>query len=349
MKDRNIVIKNIYHMLSYSYTILQQDVYKDIALEKFDNIYGLLASILSKGISYQLKQGLYKEYINKEESIPVIRGKILISGTIRNKLARKQLVDCEFDELSENNIFNQILKSTSKLLIKELSNNDKELKDELRKEMFFFSNIDEVDLRQIRFDRIIFHKHNQNYRMLIGICRLIVEGLLLSEEDGDHHLASFIYEKDMCDLYERFLREYFSKEFPELSVNARQISWSLDDDNKEMLPKMQTDITIEKGNNVLIIDAKYYQSNTQVIYDKHSIVSGNLYQIFTYVKNREYNFGDKEHKVSGMLLYAKTDEEIQPNAVYHMHGNQIEVKTIDLNMEFKYIKEQLNKIVQDYF
>ena len=336
-------------MLSYSYTILQQDVYKDIALEKFDNIYGLLASILSKGISYQLKQGLYKEYINKEESIPVIRGKILISGTIRNKLARKQLVDCEFDELSENNIFNQILKSTSKLLIKELSNNDKELKDELRKEMFFFSNIDEVDLRQIRFDRIIFHKHNQNYRMLIGICRLIVEGLLLSEEDGDHHLASFIYEKDMCDLYERFLREYFSKEFPELSVNARQISWSLDDDNKEMLPKMQTDITIEKGNNVLIIDAKYYQSNTQVIYDKHSIVSGNLYQIFTYVKNREYNFGDKEHKVSGMLLYAKTDEEIQPNAVYHMHGNQIEVKTIDLNMEFKYIKEQLNKIVQDYF
>ena len=336
-------------MLSYSYTILQQDVYKDIALEKFDNIYGLLASILSKGISYQLKQGLYKEYINKEESIPVIRGKILISGTIRNKLARKQLVDCEFDELSENNIFNQILKSTSKLLIKELSNNDKELKDELRKEMFFFSNIDEVDLRQIRFDRIIFHKHNQNYRMLIGICRLIVEGLLLSEEDGDHHLASFIYEKDMCDLYERFLREYFSKEFPELSVNARQISWYLDDDNKEMLPKMQTDITIEKGNNVLIIDAKYYQSNTQVIYDKHSIVSGNLYQIFTYVKNREYNFGDKEHKVSGMLLYAKTDEEIQPNAVYHMHGNQIEVKTIDLNMEFKYIKEQLNKIVQDYF
>ena len=86
-----------------------------------------------------------------------------------------------------------------------------------------------------------------------------------------------------------------------------------------------------------------------MIYDKHSIVSGNLYQIFTYVKNREYNFGDKEHKVSGMLLYAKTDEEIQPNAVYHMHGNQIEVKTIDLNMEFKYIKEQLNKIVQDYF
>ena len=349
MKYGKILIKNIYHMLSYSFSILKQDVYEDMALEEFDNICGLLGTILSKGISYQLKQGLYKEYVGREEDVSVVRGKILLAGTIEKRISRKQLVDCSFDELSENNVFNQILKSTSKLLIKELSDNDRELKDELRKRMLFFGEIDEIDIRQVRFDRIVFHKHNQNYRMLIGICQLIAECLLLSEENGEYHLASFIDGQKMHVLFERFLREYFTKEFPELAVSSSQIAWSLDDDNTKMLPKMQTDIMIEKGNDILIIDAKCYQSNTQVNFDKHSIISGNLYQIFSYVKNKEYSFNDPNHKVSGMLLYAKTDEDIQPNAVYQMHGNQIEVKTLDLNMDFALIKEQLNTIVDCYF
>lgn len=44
----------------------------------------------------------------------------------------------------------------------------------------------------------------------------------------------------------------------------------------------------------------------------------NLYQIFTYVKNKETEFGDEPHQVSGMLLYAATDEVIQPDNVYQI-------------------------------
>ena len=61
---------------------------------------------------------------------------------------------------------------------------------------------------------------------------------------------------------------------------------------------------------VLIIDAKYYTHTTQRQYDVHTLHSGNLYQIFTYVKNKDTEFGDKPHTVSGMLLYAATDEAI---------------------------------------
>lgn len=75
----------------------------------------------------------------------------------------------------------------------------------------------------------------------------------------------------------------------------------------------------------------------------------NMYQIFTYVKNRDYEFGDEEHKVSGMLLYAKTEEEIQPNNTYQMHGNQITVRTLDLNLPFSEIAEQLNEIAESHF
>lgn len=53
--------------------------------------------------------------------------------------------------------------------------------------------------------------------------------------------------------------------------------------------------------------------------------------------------------MSGMLLYAKTDETIQPDNSYIMSGNRISVKTLDLNVPFEKIKEQLDSIVKQEF
>ena len=50
-----------------------------------------------------------------------------------------------------------------------------------------------------------------------------------------------------------------------------------------------------------------------------------------------------------MLLYAKTDEEIQQDNVYQMHGNQISVRTLDLNKPFSDIAKQLNTIAETHF
>ena len=63
-KDKSILINNIYHMLSYAFQILKQENYEDVAVESFDEMYDLFAAILAKGIGIQLKQGLYREYMN---------------------------------------------------------------------------------------------------------------------------------------------------------------------------------------------------------------------------------------------------------------------------------------------
>ena len=86
---------------------------------------------------------------------------------------------------------------------------------------------------------------------------------------------------------------------------------------------MQSDIHLQKENKVLIIDAKYYSHIMQTQFDKHTIHSGNLYQIFTYVKNEDYSFKDEPYEVAGIILYAKTEEEIQPDNNFMMHGNGI--------------------------
>jgi 5-methylcytosine-specific restriction enzyme subunit McrC len=277
-----------------------------------------------------------------------MRGKINMSGTIKNRLEHKQLLTCEYDELSENNQLNQILKSTVLLLLK----NEKVKsvhKDDLKKEMLYFSNVDILELQSVKWSNIRFQRNNQTYCMLICICQLIVEGMLITTDKGDCKLASFVDEQRMCRLYEKFILEYYTQKFPKLSVTASQIPWALDDGVGTMLPVMQSDITLQKGNTILIIDAKYYSRTTQAKFSKHTFHSNNLYQIFTYVKNRDYSFGETKHRVLGMLLYAKTDEEIQPDNVYQMHGNQITVRTLDLYKDFSLIAKQLDEIAKEHF
>lgn len=50
-----------------------------------------------------------------------------------------------------------------------------------------------------------------------------------------------------------------------------------------------------------------------------------------------------------MLLYAKTDESVIPDNRYRMSGNEIAVRTLDLNCDFSEIVAQLNRIVAEYF
>ena len=112
---------------------------------------------------------------------------------------------------------------------------------------------------------------------------------------------------------------------------------------------MQSDIMLTYKEKILIIDAKYYSHTTQTQYGTKKLHSGNLYQIFTYVKNKEYELADCPHEVSGMLLYAKTDEEIIPNNQYLMSGNKISVRTLDLDCDFTEIAAQLNRIAEEHF
>ena len=340
-----IRIQNIYYMLAYAFQVLNEQGYRNIATEDFDNTAELCAAILIRGTSIQIKRGLGKEYIPQTEALSSLRGKIDITESIKTQaLQRKQLV-CSYDEFSVNSYMNRIIKSTMQLLLR--VDITKARKKELRKLLVFFDDVDVIDLYSVNWN-MQYNRNNQTYRMLISICYLVVKGLRQTQSDGTTKLMDFLDEQRMHRLYEKFILEYYRREYPQITANASQIPWQLDDDMNAMLPVMQTDIMLSHGDKTLIIDAKYYAHSTQIQYDKHTLHSGNMYQIFTYVKNKEVELADRPHEVSGMLLYAKTDEDIYPENEYRMSGNKIEVRTLDLDGDFTKIRSQLDEIVKKY-
>lgn len=79
-------------MLSYAFGNLHEIDYQNVDKESFDNLDNLFAAILAKGISKQLKQGLYHEYVACHDNLPTVRGKIDMVETVRNQLACRKLV-----------------------------------------------------------------------------------------------------------------------------------------------------------------------------------------------------------------------------------------------------------------
>lgn len=341
-----IPVKNIYYMLSYAFQTLKDQKIREVDLESFDNVQKLCAEILIKAVNVQIKRGLGREYIPLTETMSSVKGKINVSESIKNQsIIRRQMV-CSYDDFSINTQLNQIIKTTLVQLLR--ADILAAQKKDIRKLIVFFDGVDELPVHLINWN-FQYSRNNQSYQLIIAVCYLVIKGLLQTQSDGTTKMMDFLDEQRMSRLYEKFILEYFRKHFPQLSASASQIAWQLDSENDGMLPVMKSDIMLQQKQTVLIIDAKYYSRNMQEQFGKQSYHSGNLYQIFTYVKNKEYELQGEAHSVSGMLLYAKTDEAIQPDSEYVMSGNRIAVKTLDLNQSFPEISKALDIIVETYF
>ncbi len=331
-------------MLSYAYQVLNQNGYKHIETESFENIADMFAAIIQRGIEIQLKKYLNREYITETSELSTLRGKIEINDSINQISFLKNKLVFSYDLFSIDSYMNRILKSVMLLLIK--SDISSKQKQGLKSLLIYFSNVQVLDLHHINW-KIRYNQNTQGYQMLMGICYLLVQGLLQTQTNGSSKLMDFLDEQRMSHLYEKFVLEYYRKHFPELNASSSYVEWAADGE-LQYLPAMKTDITLtdKKQNKILIIDTKFYTHSMQYQFDKYSYHSGNMYQILSYVKNKEAHVSGK---VSGILLYAKTDESVTPNQRFKILGNTFCVKTLDLNNEFSNLKSELDAIIIDFF
>lgn len=336
-------------MLSYAFRVLKENNYKYIESEKFDNIYDLMAEILYKGTSQQLKQGLKKDYIERNDDLSIIKGRIRFNKSISLFVQKKKLINCEYDMYSEDTFMNQIIKTTLINLIGEELINFRRRK-QLKEIMPYLDNVSLIDLSSIEWKKIQFNRNNQNYKMLITICYFIFKNYLLTESSGKYKALMFSDEQ-MNLVFQNFILNYY-KDYIRINkidgrVEARRIKNTIDESKEnygiEFLPEMQSDIMIDVNDKTLIIDTKYYNSILSTNFEKKRLHSSNIYQIHDYVMHESYI---NKNEVSGMLLYAKTDEEISPSEKGYDKSlrHWFYVETVDLNVDFPDIKIQLNKI-----
>jgi len=341
-----IPIENIYFLLCYAWNRFDEGEMADMASIDFKNGLDLLACVLYRGASRLLRKGLDRGYVEREETLGFIHGRIDLNYTVLHGLHRKGRARCRFDELIHDVLHNQILKSTIRRLLY-AENLDGSIKEKLRGIYRRLSGIREIRLNPAVFSRVDIHKNNRYYRFLLHVCELIVAYTIPDEHSGTYRFIDFLRdEKLMWRIFQQFVFNFLVKEQSTYNVEAECLKWPAEPihpgrkEDLKFLPAMYTDISLRSSRRTLIIDTKYYVDalKESKYGGKPKVSAANLYQIHTYLSSLEIK-DYPDNNAEGLLLYPANGYEV--DLAWNIRGHTIRVRTLNLGLHWRSIRKNL--------
>ena len=339
-----IPIENIYYLLCYAWDKLAEKDVVDVDAVDSASLADLFARVLISGTKHLLKRGFDRGYVPQHEWTPRPRGRIDFQQFARRGRTVAARLPCSFDDLSYDVLHNQILKATMVGLLRTvgLAAESAEGLSHLRR---LFSEIRDIELTGRVFRRVQLHRNNQFYDFLMRVCELVYWNSLATETRGTAKFMDFVRdEKQMASLYESFVRNFYKKEAREYRVGRENIAWkwhAVDDTSASLLPRMQTDISLESADRKIIIECKFTPEATQHHYEADKLRSSHLYQIHAYLNNLEP--GPLTDTCEVVLLYPTVHDTM--SATYSERGRTIRIRTINLDQPWKQIHTDLLALV----
>jgi 5-methylcytosine-specific restriction enzyme subunit McrC len=219
-----------------------------------------------------------------------------------------------------------------------------DLRKRVRSLLRDLASIGDSEIATDSFRKCQVHSNNRFYRFLLNVCQLIHQASLVDQNPGSLRFRDFERdERRMARVFQDFLFNFMRIHQPDAQVRREQIGWkahSLTDPGLALLPRMETDISLRRGGDRLIIDAKYYQKTLTDYYDAPKIHGENLYQLLSYLSNAGTIPGET---LSGMLIYPRVDRTLRER--YTIQGYTVYISTLDLSQEWRTIEHELREIM----
>jgi 5-methylcytosine-specific restriction enzyme subunit McrC len=335
-----IPIANIYYLLCYAWDALEEnETLADVDNSESPELVELFARVLVSGTRRMLRRGLDRGYLPREGHIPGVRGKLLATETLCRDLLSRGRAACTWDDLEYNTLPNQILKTTFNLL-HEAKGLEKSTSADIHDLLRWLSPVQSVQLRSEHFRRVQLHRNNRIYAFLLHVCQFIHEHWLPEEYGGQRRFRDFARE-GLPGLFEKFVLNFYRRELVDWKVTAPLIDWQTSQRNQsawQFLPRMETDVCLQCMGRAIILDTKFYASALKIgAYGNAKLSSGNLYQLYTYLRQKACEPGWEQ--AEGVLLYPRTSQDIAVE--FTTHGHRIRALTLDLAQPWKGIREAL--------
>lgn len=342
-----IPITNIYYLLCYAWDALEEkETLADVDALDSTDLIDLFARVLTNGTRRLLRRGLDRGYVPREDVIAGVRGKLLTTPTLRRDLLRFGRSACVWDELEYDTLPNRILKTTL-LRLRGATELNRTTAADVRDILRWLEPVRPLALRAEHFRRVQLHRNNRIYGMLLHVCEFIHEHWLPAEGGDQRRFRDFVRD-GLPALFENFVLQFYRHELPRdeaWHVTAPRFRWRIsedDSDTQALLPQMETDVCLTRSGRAIIIDTKFYAEALKTnAYGAAKLPAANLYQIFTYVRQRSYEPGWEQ--AEGVLLYPRVSRDFHADFV--TEGHRIRALTVDLSRPWPDIHTALLAIV----
>ncbi|MHA1280063.1 MAG: McrC family protein [Candidatus Helarchaeota archaeon] len=289
--DRQSVASNLLVMLAYAYNVNFDSQTLSSLKSKSGNWYELLIRFFAMELHKQIKQGLFRSYQNKEDTLSYIKGKWDISQQIRKHAYSKVNFDLLFDEFTENILLNRLFKTITIILLAQTRDNvSRRLLIDIKQ---WLANVEEIyNFDQVIFSQIHFSWLNDRYKDAFNLAELFFKGQTLQVKEGDTEAIAFVF--DMNDLFEGFITHFLIKhhkkifnQFKYSPIISPQMSTKTMYLAKDALGQgkihLRPDIVLQNPiskTNILILDTKYKQLGRE--YANNKLSPSDIYQMLAY-------------------------------------------------------------------
>ncbi len=195
---------NLLYMLGVAYQF-PNPFYQD--LEQFEDLEELLepvAEFFADLVDERIRAGLHRAYIDLEDNLPVVRGRIDFPRDLARNAVLRNRVYCRYSELTWDVPENQIIRYVCYLLCGWTFRR----RDLQRRLVSLYAELEEVSLRAFTADDargLRYHRFNEPYRRLHALCALFLEAASLSEASGTTEFRTFLL--DANALFEEFVTQ----------------------------------------------------------------------------------------------------------------------------------------------
>ncbi len=351
--EYGIPIRNLWHMLLYAWNAAE--VRNQISLgevESAPTLDALLALVLIKFIQQRMRIGLGRGYVKASQKLHALRGRVNFPESLKQQTFEHGEANCDFQQYSVNEPRNQIIRSTLARLIQlgEFGPDQAEAEALTHRLRWLVRNLNGVAMSELTPELIRRQQMLQNendYRLMLAICELILMRQMPLEAEGIHALPHV--DRDaliLYRIYERFVANFYRMHLQGWQVNAqKRLDWHAQNTN-EHLPSMIPDLILEEKETgrIIILDTKFTAGSLienqwgKPVYD-----SSHLYQLYAYLRSQEH-LSEAYRKASGILLYPAVQARLSEKV--ELQDHVIRIESVDLAAAWEEIERQLLGLVE---
>jgi 5-methylcytosine-specific restriction enzyme subunit McrC len=316
-----VPVRNLFYMLAVAFNLPSPFRDELAKYAQLDEILEFVVSFFADLVERRLDQGLYRSYVEQEDNLAMVRGRILFAEDVRRNYVLRHRTYSRYTEFSWDIPENQIIRQVTYLL------GGWELRWNLRRRLHrldgALTEITPVNLPVSMISRFQYNRLNEDYRQLHQFCRLFLEGASLSEESGPFDFQTFLI--DMNKLFERFVAQILLERALDNMVIDDQVPVYLGYKRKVL---MRPDIVVSEGETVVVVaDCKYKRL------EPDEFKNHDIYQMLAYCTATRVQ--------RGLLIYPSHAAVIQDEVKIRNTQTAVRQVVIDLS------KEEISELNQE--
>lgn len=250
----------------------------------------VLIGLFARRLSEELKKGRHQYYVDRQQNMPVLKGKLRFHQHIAQNIARKDRFFVEYQEFLPDTRLNQILKATCEQLRRFSTSHG--TRESLRFCLMMLEGVRSGPIGAEDFAQVARNRQNERFLGLLKMCRLFWEGLNPEGRRGESESFALLY--DMNVLFERFIAEFIRRyvvsglgEEATLHTQGSGVEQHLlwrDRVGEERTLRLLPDLVVRRGGETVVVDTKWKRlEGTRS--GRQGVMRDDLYQAFAYAKS----------------------------------------------------------------